>query len=640
MDKHEALNEKCLKDSLTKGPQTSSSSIRKMRMYRDVYSKSNFNDYALSPSKMMKELDSFGSCPLFKNNWSSSKFNPTDVALKIAHLTGEMIHLCFYNWQMPDGSIALVFEILNETDYKYHEVFDSRDRPIPTVVNKMVEEIRSNVTLILMESSTSTRKTSSQIREMARRSVEIELKVWQAMKKAGIYDDDWSPIYNRYGYFLHYSNMPFTKLRFENLASILPIFELRYLYDSSWVSTELRSHLLKNPFIHVENIQLFRDLRAIFDKVSKRGLTNYLCLKYMYFESEYLNLEGKAKSKARNNMDIVELLQAEFPLLSDHLYTKKCVNSSALKAVQEMIPQIKQSAAQIIQQNKWLDGKSKSYALFKLQSMRSMVVALNISSDLQKLGEYYAELRFTSKDTLRDLNRKLHLFQQQKQLLSFVRPEVYIREISNRASEMNAYHYKAHNAIHILGGYLFVPNVDLNMPSAVNYGTIGRVISHEIFHGFDPRGIDFDAIGASKSWLTSKSLKEFTKRAECIEQQYGQIRALGFLQINGTRTLNENMADNDAVRAAFLAYKSQPKSCKTVPGYEHYSSDQAFFIGFGVAQCETHSNAYKKYLLEEDTHPPREYRVNEVVKNFPEFSKTFNCPRRSPMNPIKKCRVW
>lgn len=127
-----------------------------------------------------------------------------------------------------------------------------------------------------------------------------------------------------------------------------------------------------------------------------------------------------------------------------------------------------------------------------------------------------------------------------------------------------------------------------------------------------------------------------------MDTQYSQIKdSLTHQHLNGTRTLNENIANNEGVRAAYKAYRNSIKEddVQQVSGFYRYDNNQTFFIGFGLQFCAKNSYDLKSYIIDYENYVPDEYRVN-VLTNMPEFAKAFKCPRGTKMNTENKCQIW
>ncbi|CAG2104773.1 unnamed protein product [Medioppia subpectinata] len=179
--------------------------------------------------------------------------------------------------------------------------------------------------------------------------------------------------------------------------------------------------------------------------------------------------------------------------------------------------------------------------------------------------------------------------------------------------------------------------------SYLNFGGIGFVIGHEITHGFDDRGRQFDKDGNNKNWWDSQTDSNFKDRAQCIIEQYGNFTVPeNSLQINGVNTQGENIADNGGIKEAFRAYQEWVKDHgpeKPLPGL-NYTPQQLFWISAANVWCGKYRPEVLKLRVQVGSHSPAQFRVVGPVSNLPEFAQTFNCPIGSAMNPKHKCSVW
>nr|AAL28251.1 GH14576p [Drosophila melanogaster] len=180
---------------------------------------------------------------------------------------------------------------------------------------------------------------------------------------------------------------------------------------------------------------------------------------------------------------------------------------------------------------------------------------------------------------------------------------------------------------------------------ALNYGSIGTILGHELTHGFDDSGRRFDRAGNMVEWWSNRTIDEYVNRTECFVEQYSRYHLADIDEyIDGELTLGENIADNGGMREAFYAYRLYVKEVgrerSKLPGLEHYSHEQLFFISFGNLWCETYTPAASRYALT-DSHCPGQMRLRGVLSNSEEFARTFKCARGTPMNPDQpKCRIW
>jgi len=211
---------------------------------------------------------------------------------------------------------------------------------------------------------------------------------------------------------------------------------------------------------------------------------------------------------------------------------------------------------------------------------------------------------------------------------------------------VNAYYDPQMNDVNFPAGILQPPYFDPAQDDAVNYGDAGGVIGHELTHGFDDEGRQFDAEGNFRDWWKKSDAKEFTKRAQCVADEYSSFVAVDDLHVNGQLTLGENLADIGGLRLAYLAYLDHAAKTGvdlTKPGSAEYGGLdplQQFFAAYGQGWCESRRPEMMREQVQSDPHSPEVFRVNGVVENLPEFQKAFSCKAGAPMAPVKRCSVW
>lgn len=177
----------------------------------------------------------------------------------------------------------------------------------------------------------------------------------------------------------------------------------------------------------------------------------------------------------------------------------------------------------------------------------------------------------------------------------------------------------------------------------MNYGAIGVVIGHEITHGFDDQGRQFDLDGNLVDWWGKETADAYLEKATCIIDQYANFTdSLTELNLNGINTQGENIADNGGLKEAYLAYQKFVKSHGAeagLPGLK-YNTNQLFWISSAQTWCAVfRPEAMKKRILT-GVHSPNQFRVLGPINNMKEFSVDFECAEGSSMNPIDKCEVW
>ncbi len=210
---------------------------------------------------------------------------------------------------------------------------------------------------------------------------------------------------------------------------------------------------------------------------------------------------------------------------------------------------------------------------------------------------------------------------------------------------VNAYYNPQMNDINFPAGILQPPYFDPSQDDAVNYGDAGGVIGHELSHGFDDEGRQFDAHGNFRNWWKKTDEAQFTRRAQCVVDEYDRFIAVDDLHVNGQLTIGENLADLAGLRLAFLAYLDRAAKAPAGPAgtpaeYGDLTPQQQFFVAYAQGWCENRRPEDLRMGVQTDPHSPEKFRVNGVVVNLPEFQQAFQCRTGQPMAPAKRCSVW
>ncbi|CAI5687558.1 unnamed protein product [Oreochromis niloticus] len=260
----------------------------------------------------------------------------------------------------------------------------------------------------------------------------------------------------------------------------------------------------------------------------------------------------------------------------------------------------------------------------------------------QKLDQEYAHLNFSEEHYFENIleNLKSEAHKSLKKLREPVDPDLWIIG----AAVVNAFYSPNRNQIVFPAGILQPPFFSKHQHQALNFGGIGMVIGHEITHGFDDNGRNFDKDGNMLNWWSNYSADHFKEQSQCMVQQYGNFnwKLAGGQNISGISTLGENIADNGGVRQAYKAYLKWVEMEGEEPRLPGLDMDhkQLFFLNFAQVWCGAYRPEYASQSIKTDSHSPLEYRVLGSLQNFEAFSEAFQCQKGSPMNPELKCRVW
>jgi len=295
-----------------------------------------------------------------------------------------------------------------------------------------------------------------------------------------------------------------------------------------------------------------------------------------------------------------------------------------------MTKEIEAAMENEIKELPWMGEATKKKALDKLHGM------LNKIGYPEKWRDY-SSVKISGDDFFGNVEHA-SAFEFRRELAKIGKP-VDHNEWQMTPPTINAYYDAQMNDINFPAGVLQPPLFDPKLDDAPNYGNTGATIGHELTHGFDDEGRQFDAKGDLKDWWTKEDATEFEKRAKCVSDQYSQYTVVDDIKINGKLTLGEDVADLGGTFLAYVAWKNATKG-QDLKSMEGFTPDQRFFIGMAQWACGDERPESKRANAITNPHSPLEYRINGVVSNMPEFGKAFSCRLGEPMVRETPCKVW
>ena len=205
----------------------------------------------------------------------------------------------------------------------------------------------------------------------------------------------------------------------------------------------------------------------------------------------------------------------------------------------------------------------------------------------------------------------------------------------------NAYYTPLLNEIVFPAGILQPPAFDVSAVDAVNYGSIGVVIGHEISHGFDDQGAKFDAQGRLKNWWTAEDEKRFEEKTACVARQFDGYFIEPNIHHNGKLVLGESIGDLAGAKIAYLAFQ-KAKAKHAAPTLDGFTPEQQFFIAWGQWRGDAIRPETQRKMVQGDPHPIAKYRVVGPLSNLPAFAEAFGCKKDSAMvrAPGERCEIW
>jgi endothelin-converting enzyme/putative endopeptidase len=297
----------------------------------------------------------------------------------------------------------------------------------------------------------------------------------------------------------------------------------------------------------------------------------------------------------------------------------------------DMVHHLEGAMMQDLNQLTWMTPATKKRALEKLQAITNKIGYPDKWRD-------YSALKIVRGDALGN-SLRANEFEVNRELQKIGRP-VDRLEWGMTPPTVNAYYDPQMNNINFPAGILQPPFFDKKANDAINYGAIGAVIGHELTHGFDDEGRQFDPKGNLNDWWTATDAKAFDQREECLVKEYSGFELKGGVHMNGKLTLGENTADNGGVRIAWMALMNDLAG-KTLPKMAGYDESQQFFLGFGQIWCTNETAEVERLHAQTDPHAIDRFRVNGTLSNMPEFQKAFGCREGLPMvRSGNACHVW
>ncbi len=395
--------------------------------------------------------------------------------------------------------------------------------------------------------------------------------------------------------------------------------------------------------LNVSVPDFFKAVDAVLKNTSVADLKAYLRWHLLHSEAPLLakpfldanfhfygqTLTGATELKPRWKR-CVEATDDDLGFALGQKYVEHTFPPEAKTRVLSMVHEIETMLGQDIQSLDWMTPATKQQALVKLQAVTNKIGYPDKWRD-------YSSVKIVRGDAVGNDQRATEF--EVHRVLNKIGTPVDPGEWSMTPPTVNAYYSPLHNSINFPAGILQPPFFDNRMDAAVNYGAIGAVMGHELTHGFDDQGRQFDAQGNLRNWWTPEDAAEFEKRAECFIKEYSAFTPVDDVHLNGKLTLGENTADNGGVHLAFLALMKSLET-KPQPKIDGFTPQQRFFLGYAQIWCQNVRPEAARLRAQTDPHSDGRDRVNGVVGNMPEFGEAFACRAGQPMIHAPACRVW
>ncbi|XP_018319545.1 neprilysin-2 isoform X2 [Agrilus planipennis] len=397
------------------------------------------------------------------------------------------------------------------------------------------------------------------------------------------------------------------------------------------------------------------DLIRLLKKTPKRVQANYALWRAAASSVAYLTddvrrrqleystvLSGRTERESRWK-ECVDVATGSLSIAAGALYVRKYFHEDAKKHALEMVNDIRGEFQEILSNVDWMDEETRKNALDKAKSMTTHIAYPDELLDDKKILEFYGDLELSSEEYLKSIIN-ITLFGTAYSFRRLRQPVNKTDWITHgRPAIVNAFYSSIENSIQFPAGILQGVFFSKDRPRYMNYGAIGFVIGHEITHGFDDQGRQFDKSGNLVDWWAPNTKTAFIKKAQCIIDQYGNYTIPELkLNLNGINTQGENIADNGGIKTAYLAYTKWLDRNGEEPRLPsmNFTGKQMFWISAANIWCSVTRLEELRQLVITDEHAPDIFRVIGPFSNMKEFANDFNCTAKTKMNPINKCSVW
>ena len=425
------------------------------------------------------------------------------------------------------------------------------------------------------------------------------------------------------------------KMNVEELQKLVPSFTWNTYFAKTGAGPISSLNVVAPDFFHVMNEEIEKDSLADW-KTYLRWHATHEAASYLSsaFLKEDFNFYGKTLrgreelpprwKRCTNDVD------SDLGEALGQAYVAKYFGPDAKQAALKIVKEVEAAMETEIQALPWMGTSTREQALIKLHTIANKIGYPDSWRD-------YSQMKVVRGDEIGNAQRA-SWFEFRRWMAKVGKP-VDRKEWGMTPPTVNAYYDPQKNDINFPAGVLQPPLFSALSDAAPNYGDTGATVGHELTHGFDDEGSQFDAQGNLRNWWTDADRKEFERRAQCVVDQYSGYTIIDDIKINGKLTNGEDLADLGGTLLAYLAWKEDTKNQK-LETLDGMTPEQRFFVAYGQSWCSNEREENKRLRATVDPHSPEQYRANGVVANMKEFQEAFHCKPGQPMVRENACRVW
>lgn len=431
----------------------------------------------------------------------------------------------------------------------------------------------------------------------------------------------------------------YNKMTWAQLQKIVPDFNLDVYAREYGITMPVGDVIVTVP-------KFMRQVQHVFKTRSLAEIKNYMKWRTLHANADHLTIaiekedfaffsttiKGTKQMKPSWKRAIGSISNSVIGEALGHAFVDKQFNAEAKRRVNEMVDNIFVAFKARLDTLEWMSPETRKKAHEKLATFIRKMGYPEKWTDFSKLKitrDSYVQNAFACNE-----------FANNKSIEKLYKP-IEKTDWQMPAHVVNAYYNPLWNEIVFPAGIMQPPFFDVNKEDAVNYARMGAVIGHELTHGFDDQGAQFDAGGNLANWWTESDLKNFQERTQKLIDCFDAFEALPGVHVNGSLTIGENIADLGGLKIAYYAYQRslEGKERKVINGF---TPEQRFFIAFGQIWCSKFTDKALKNLIYTNVHAPGKYRVLGPLSNMEEFFQAFNVKEGDKMRmpEDKRARIW
>ena len=429
----------------------------------------------------------------------------------------------------------------------------------------------------------------------------------------------------------------YNKYSYDDLLKEYPDFDWKALFDA--MNIKVKEISISQPSAVKEAIAILNDTPIDQIKTYIKWQLINSASSYLSddFSKENFEFYGKIMSGSEEQSPrwkrAVDVVNSSLGMAVGRIYCDKYFHEDAKKRMEKLVDNLLKAYSERINNLDWMSEETKAKAQEKLSAFYVKVGYPNKWID-------YSSLEINKDDSYWDIVKKASKFEVDFMLDKLNRP-VDKDDWYMTPQTVNAYYNPTTNEICFPAGILQYPFFDMEADDAFNYGAIGVVIAHEVTHGFDDQGCQFDKDGNLVNWWTDSDKENFTQRTKVMEEYFNQIEVAPGLYANGAFTLGENIADHGGLQVAYHAFKNATKDAP-LEVIDGFTPEQRFFISYANVWAGNIRDEEVVRRTKVDPHSLGKWRVNGALPHIGAWYEAFNITPESPLYlaPEKRVSIW